>query len=323
MKTKLLKDIRMLLVIMLCMVCFSCSKKDSEAIPEGSIRIYLKDVNSNALYWDYYLPEKTRREDIINEVLREISTVREENLYVPVLPQNVTIDSYVFGADGQVVIDFSDDYYKMDRIDEILCRAGIVKTLCGLDFVSGVEFNINGQALMLSADNPAGIMTEETFIDNTGADIMFRQSLNITVYFPDESGNALVQSNLIVNTNGTKQPEQLVVERLIAGPIVVDIPMLLVLNPKTQLNSVYTEDGVTYLDFNEAFLEKPEGVSDEVVIYSIVNSLTELNYVSKVSITVDKHQLKSYGGMLIPVLLEYRPELLPEEKAGDSSQAQR
>lgn len=59
------------------------------------------------------------------------------------------------------------------------------------------------------------------------------------------------------------------------------------LNPDTKINSVIVRDGVCYVDFDESFLIQKNNVTPEVTIYSIVNSLVELNNVDTVQISVN------------------------------------
>nr|MCR5546012.1 GerMN domain-containing protein [Lachnospiraceae bacterium] len=51
---------------------------------------------------------------------------------------------------------------------------------------------------------------------------------------------------------------------------------------------VVINEGTCYVTLDSSFLSLPEGVSRDVAIYSIVNSLCELDTVSKVQIIVNK-----------------------------------
>ena len=60
----------------------------------------------------------------------------------------------------------------------------------------------------------------------------------------------------------------------------------------TKVNSVVTKEGICYIDLSSEFLTQQEGVSPEVVIYSVVNSLAELPTVNKVQFTVNGEKVK-------------------------------
>ena len=75
-----------------------------------------------------------------------------------------------------------------------------------------------------------------------------------------------------------------------------------------------TEDEMS---IDENFLEKPDGVRDEVVVYSVVNTLCELPGITKVRITINGSERKSLGKVPINDFMDLRPELIQIEKAGE------
>ena len=82
--------------------------------------------------------------------------------------------------------------------------------------------------------------------------------------------------------------EKLVVEQLLAGPNedVADVAFPTI-NPNAKLVSISVKDGICYVNFDENFLTQVYNVSTDVAIYSVVNSLVELNNVNKVQITIN------------------------------------
>ena len=73
----------------------------------------------------------------------------------------------------------------------------------------------------------------------------------------------------------------------------------------TKLIKTTTKEGICYIDFNSSFLNKRAGLSDEVAVYSIVNSLAELSTVSKVQFTIDGVSVEKYGdGMVFDGIFE-------------------
>ena len=82
-----------------------------------------------------------------------------------------------------------------------------------------------------------------------------------------------------------RKTEKLVLEQLIRGPITKDayptIPS------DTKILSVSTKDGICYVNFDEGFLGQGYNVLEEIPIYSIVNSLTEIPGINKVQILIN------------------------------------
>ena len=87
-------------------------------------------------------------------------------------------------------------------------------------------------------------------------------------------------ANIIVDIS----MEKLVMEHLLEGPksgrAVPAIP------EGTKLMNVSVLDGVCYVSLDGSFLNQNYNVEEPVVIYSIVNSLSELPNISKVQISV-------------------------------------
>jgi len=88
--------------------------------------------------------------------------------------------------------------------------------------------------------------------------------------------------------------EKLIIERLIAGPIEEEEDMIHTLPSGTELIKVTTKDGICYVDFTDKFLDKVNGVEDEVILYSVVNSLVELSTINKVKFTINGQEKKNY-----------------------------
>jgi len=63
----------------------------------------------------------------------------------------------------------------------------------------------------------------------------------------------------------------------------------------TELNKITTKDGICYVDFNDKFMAHIPEVNDEVIIYSVVNSLVELSSINKVKFTINGETKKNYG----------------------------
>ena len=57
--------------------------------------------------------------------------------------------------------------------------------------------------------------------------------------------------------------------------------------PKAEILNLSIKDGTCYVNFDKEFLKIDAGLTEEVVIYSVVNSLTELNTIQKVQFSVN------------------------------------
>ena len=85
--------------------------------------------------------------------------------------------------------------------------------------------------------------------------------------------------------------EKAIVEWLIKGPTNSDAQATI--SPSTKILGVSIVEGVCYVNLDSAFLKTPTGINSNVVLYAIVNSLTELDNINKVQILVDGAQSTS------------------------------
>ena len=82
----------------------------------------------------------------------------------------------------------------------------------------------------------------------------------------------------------------------------------------TVLNKVSIQDGICYVDFSEEFMKISEGISPEVTIYSVVNSLTELSNVHKVQFLIDGTIQKTYGNLEFASYFERNLDIIEGEQ---------
>ena len=105
-------------------------------------------------------------------------------------------------------------------------------------------------------------MNQDSFIENPGEQINSIQCTTLKLYFANETGDGLVEetrSDVYYSSNVS-------MEKLIMVSVV---------------------DGVCYVSLDENFKNQDYQVNEAVVIYSIVDSLTELSTISKVQISVN------------------------------------
>lgn len=321
--TKKLKRIFIMFVLLLCstigMSCSNISGLSDNKDPEpekGQYKIYCLNSASDSLHWELATLSSASLEGKLDELCSLLKASPKKSSYISAIPENVKILSSRIGADGQLVIVFSEKYNSMDSITEALCRASVVKTFCQLEEIEYIEFEINDQPLRLK-DVPVGLMTAEDFVDNSdnGSDLSL--SVLVKLYLTDKEGKMLQETTLKVVVDGTKPMEEIVLNELIAGPLESQTQLEPVVNSRTKINKVRSYDGVCYVDFDETFLTKQEGISDEVAVYSVVNTLCELQGITKVRITVNGNEKKNFGKEPMNDFMSLRPELIKTEKAGE------
>lgn len=309
----------LLSVLVLSVLLFGCAKEEGDQdhtvtveLPEGSTKLFfMNEERTKVVSENFKLSFGT-----LEEQVSEFLTVLEDTLWTEEEKDLITdrnpIYEYKIDENGLLSLRYSADYSTVSSITEVLRRAALVKTLCQLDKITAVEFFIGTQPLLTSAGKPVGMLTAEDFIDSTGENTEFYQEAKVSVYFANETGDALLPSYLKVTYDGTVSTERLILQALLEGPVAENMQPVI---PKgTVLNKVVIRDGICYVDFNDKFMEKREGISPEVTIYSVVNSLTELSNVYKVQFLINGTTKQNYGTIDFSNTFERNLEIVEGEQ---------
>lgn len=294
----------------LLFVLTGCKGEPEPTLWEGDIRVYYPNKEESGLVEEWYVTEEEEGEDLVTELLMKLRTPTGEGL-LAALPESVALPSVFIEANGLVTLLFDESYGTVSGIREVLMRAAIVKTLCQTEKVDSVEIYVAGQPLLNAQNMPVGIMKETDFIDNTGPEANYYQYLYATVYYANEEGTALIASNLRIPYIGSETEEEIVLRQLIAGPVAEE--MYPVLPDKVKVLSVTTKDNVCTVDFSKAFLDKLPEVSEEIVIYSVVNTLAEVPGIYQVRFLVEGKQEKLYQKMDLTQLYERNLNVIEKE----------
>ena len=257
-----------------------------------SFKIYYLNKDGMGVSGTGYQPVGEDTMTIVGEVLEELKKQPSDYDLRPVILSDVTVNAVTLN-EGVLMLDFDTGYIKDQSREEILRRAAIVRTLTQIDGVDEISISVDGSPLNDINGNPVGIMTSDMFIDNAGNEINSYERTKLVLYFANEEGTGLVQTTEAVAYNSNISMEKLVTEHIISGPLTNGLHP--VTDPGVGLMSVTTKDGICYVNLTKEFLVKQGKLTDEVVLYSFVNSLTELPNINKVQFMIDSETEISFG----------------------------
>lgn len=240
-----------------------------------------------------YEPQQQDVQGMIKEFLERLCWEEDGDYldYLHPIPKQVRLDSWKL-EDGQLYLYFNSAYLEMDNVEEVLCRAAVVRTLIQVKGVDCISFYVGDSPLVDDEGKLVGLMTEESFIENPGEQINTIQTANITLYFSNSEGTALLQEVQEIHYSSNISLEKLVMEQLLKGP--QGEAGRSAIPDGTKLVNVSVVDGVCFVNLDEGFLNQNYEIAEPVVIYSIVNSLTELTTVNKVQISVNGDTNRRY-----------------------------
>ncbi|SHI87386.1 GerMN domain-containing protein [Pseudobutyrivibrio xylanivorans] len=260
---------------------FGCGKGSGEY----DAKIYYLNTDKTSITAVDYDMQATDSKHQIAEAIEMLSKDTGEIEYITTIPSGIELKRWELN-DGTLELYFVGDYDSLDVYTEVLVRAAIVKTLVQIKTVKSVFFYVNNAPLADSSGEAVGAMTADTFIDDFGQETDSLLSTNLTLYFASADGMSLVAENRQVYYSRNVSVEKLVMEQLLKGPD--DSRLLSALPAGTKLNSIsVSDDGVCIANFDASLETAITGVTENVTLYSIVNSLTELDSIKQVQILVN------------------------------------
>lgn len=289
----------LLLVIVVGVIFFSCGKKGEEY---NGYYIYCVDASDTKVVYEQYSPNAEKGTKLVREFLAQMQEEPADISMKKAIPDNVSVDEFTLQEGGELTLYLDAAYGNYSGVTEIIRRAAIVKTLCQIPEVDAVQFYVAGQPLTNSNSETIGFMTADTFIDNTGGETVYQQKATFTIYFASADGNKLVDVPVEITYDATIPLEQLAIEQLMKGPDTIDgvekRELKSTFPDHVILNKVTVKEHTCYVDFSEEFLQKPDGISPEVAVYSVVNTLIELPDVNKVQFSINGEQVLLYNDTL-------------------------
>lgn len=297
------KRIGVILLLVWSIILSGCTSN----VEEDEMYIYYINTEGNALVQETY--PKMGVNDTL-EKLMDPGKTTEQNVIVP---KQVVLERFELNKE-QLILTFDKEYLQMKKSMEVLFRAAVVQTMVQVKGVTFVSFYIEDEPLEDTSGNPIGLMRAEDFVQNVGYTSDSYRTTDLRLYFSDSDGKALKsvkKNNVHYNTNTSI--EKLVVEQLMKGTSASGAQSTI---PKTtKLLGVSVKDGICYVNFDSKFATDGYDQNPEVTIYSIVNSIIQNGYSTKVQILIEGSSDELYKGTVdISRPLEWNTALMEEKE---------
>jgi germination protein M len=194
--------------------------------------------------------------------------------------------------DGTAVVDLSKEFLNSSGLDEVTSRLSIVNTLTEIEGVDRVRLRIEGKDMVGPSGKPFGDM-KPALLDDEGRPIA-GEMMTAVLYFSDSEAMYLVGEKRDIEIPAGVSKEEAVLTELMAGPWTHDLWSAI--PDDTKLLSVGTKDGICTVDFSREYIENSPGgtAAERMAIYSVVNTLTELDGIEKVQFLIEGKKEKIY-----------------------------
>lgn len=269
----------LVMALVLGSVAFSgCGKKETES----KYKIYYVNEEQGEVLAEGFVPSEETTQTMLEEMTEKLNKKNAEGHTL--LPENIEIQSCVDDV-GMIRVDFNQEYHDLNPVDEVLLRASIVKDYVQIPNIYLVTITAEGTPIVDSQGQEIGAMSLDSFLENTGKEIMAYQYKELNLYFTNEEGNQLVPEARQVYYNGNTPIEKVIVEQLLRGP--GESGHYATLPSDTRIVGVSVADGIAYVNLGKQFVDEALPVDAQIPIYSIVNSLIDAGNVSQVQISIN------------------------------------
>lgn len=280
-----MKRLCILVLVMINLIILSgCNKSEKEAL-EGKYNIYYLDIAKDGLTVEAYTPEDEEGdiENRVIDIFNVMKTPSDSRKHKSLVTQDMVIEKLEF-LDGRLTVHFTSDYERLSIADEVLFRAGFVKTVTQLEEISYVEFYVLEKPLKDTLGNMVGTMLASDFVEEIDAGRL-SSWVEIDIFYGVSGKDKLAPEKITVGYGSNVSIERIIIEQLIKGPESEEY--VRTVSPNLTLLSVTTKEGVCYLNFDTNLTDTSVGVTPAMTIYSIVNSLCGLPMVNMVQISIN------------------------------------
>ena len=260
--------------------------------PERSFSVYFLDATRSKPVVEQREIKVDENTDVLKELVDNILAGPKGKDNTRAIPKGTKLLG--LEKNGTVLtLNFSEKYYGATAADDMLAAITIVKTLCDIEGVQKVRILVEGQELIGTAKKPLGALGKDDLVSESakaaGEDVI------VTLYFPLTGTDLLGAEKRKVTLKDKELVERSIINELIKGSDDKLRPRSIAAESK--LLSVETKDRICFVNFSKEFIEKqiPGTSSAFVTIYSIVNSLTELENVSKVQFLIEGQKVEVFG----------------------------
>lgn len=280
------------IIVGMLLICTACGQQQKQVqMPTGSggsmIYIYYPDGNKIVQDEEQY---QIKLPDSVSSAVEETMTVLMQKL-----GSNLDYHTYMLDADNNLMLDFTlNKSQAKERI--LLTDAAICQTLFQIDAIRSINIsflNSDGKELRNN------VYMRDSFYFYGDEDMNERE---LTLYYADKSGTGLTSSVVkVIDQPNMSSEEQLVQILSSRGSIPANV----------SVRSVSRSGGICYLDLSSEFVGKLPNVKGDVELYSLVNSITNLQGIEAVQLLVEGEVIESYRGVPgVDVPLRFNEDIL-------------
>lgn len=259
--------------------------------------LYFYNEQATAIESETRTVSYTDKKNLIEQIVRALIKGPDSPKRGRVIEANVNLLAVESIGTSDLIINFSKEFASGDEKKDILAVYSVVKSLCAVQGISSVKVVVDGTDITLSDGSIIGYLRDQDI--NLSTDTVSREVREVTLYFPSNSGNVLGREVRSIRVTDQQPLAQYLINELIKGPQSATLHSSL--NKDTKIHSVETSNGICFVNFEANFLEKNTGSAEQekLTIFSIVDSLTELENIDRVQFLIDGKRVDDFDNINI------------------------
>lgn len=294
-----MKKIKGLVFFLFAIVLTACSAKTVEeqelpTLKKNQIYVFFVNTDKTDLYPVAYTLQRGETADVVRSIVQYMVRENAAAEYQTPIPAGITyLHAEYDDVQGSVRISFNILYDSVNAESLMFFKTCVAWTILQLKEVESVSISLKDLA---NKDPETATIVEsfdrDSFTMNFGDKSGYKQTGTIVLYFANETGELLKEYQQTVEISNTTSLARLVVESLIEGP--EEDGYMATLSDEIKINNISVNNGICYVDLSEEFYDTANPLKNDVIVYSVVNSLVELPNVSKVQFLKNGEKLQFF-----------------------------
>lgn len=296
------KVVSILMMLILFVSVFSACNSE-----KTKISVYFKDAHSNSLNEEVRTVDAGKNADtaaLAKLAVAELIEGPQNEQNRAVISKKAKLLSLVIN-DSVATVNMSKHFSGKSGVDGLILRFAFINTLCSIKGIDGIVIQVEGKPIISeNTGKEYGVLSMDDIALNT------EDKITVSLYFPDKKGEKLVKESRSVDAQNALSLEKTVISELIKGP--EDSALSPSIPEGTKLLSIETKDSVCYVNFSSEFKSKTSSgsLATTMTLYSVINSLCEIDGVESVQILLDGENGIEFGNFVLDIPYEADNSLL-------------
>ena len=265
---------RFISIILLLVLLTGCSGKLYTSSKKIEVKLYYGNLNNSNIQW------VTRPIEYMNSHEKYLNTLKAliNGPYSSDTIRSIDVKTQILSVNLKnkvLSVDLSKDFINLnDDLTKLISIMTVTNTMLQFKEISGIKLSIEGKKLISPKGKPYGILKEY--------DLNETKKIMAVIYLPDLKSNKLIETKKEI----TLKDGEIIGEKILRL-LLEDKAMTALENVK--VNKYVEDKGILNIDFSSDFYKIKElnEFQKKLTLYSIVNTLTELENISNINISVE------------------------------------